>query len=165
MYTVIEKRAKLDCIGFDLRDLGELATRFAKTDFNPDGTVSSRGKPHRFVILPSYDLAASLQQIDDMVESITPHLASMGYSPPNARDVEILKGIGSVIWTPEVIERRRKAFTDLGNPEVLIPQMQQIDFNVRLSQSIHQWMEHERLSEQGVEVKTEEQLRSLAHAH
>lgn len=153
MKTSLDKITVLDCIGFDVEGRGELATRFAKCSVHPDGHVTRDGNQHRFVLMPGDD-------IDDMIERITPHLNSMGYDGPSERDIARLKAHAMVEWTPEILATvsQRWAQWEAQNIEhcnqqgikaLTMEQGRMVDFIQRLDTSIEEWL----WVEQGIYVE------------
>lgn len=152
MKYVVNKRAVLDCVGFDLLEKGELAVRFALASFTESGDYLDDGsRPatpspvapvrnvHRFTLQPGDD-------IDAMVAAITPHLAQMGYDPPSAADVQKLKAIALACWTPEAVAEHTKRWVawereneiycrQIGIEPMTMEQGRWFDFAQRLDQS------------------------------
>lgn len=104
MRQVIENRAVLDCIGFDIEGRGEMECRFQLASFRSDGGYVDDGsrtgpiqkQKYRFVLKPGDD-------IDALIAAMTPHLATLGYDPPDAADILKLKAVALACWTPEAV--------------------------------------------------------------
>lgn len=139
MRKFIDQRLILDCVGMDLEGRGQLAVRFAKAIVHEDGRIERMRSGDKLLVF-RHTLEPG-DDIDAMIDLITPTSRSIGFDPPSQEDVDKLKRIAAAIWTPDVLMKRSQIWADWAKDYPQIPVMEaiKIDSRQRLEASFVDW--------------------------